>query len=145
MTLCIVGKQILDQLQKWAISLFKDVPNRNAPNPADEYWGKIPPFLPQKEASLLEIVPVGEQRLLSIAWPIWVVNQAQRDALVRTKPDQVFTEENSVSSHSNLSQYNVLISIRHINCPSDVSLTDCGSLAWTRRQRLITFVSSQQR
>ena len=109
MTLCIVGKQNLDQLQKWATSLFRDVPNRNAPNPADEYWGKIPPFLPQSEASLLEIVPVGEQRLLSLAWPIWVVDQAQRDTLIRTKPDQVCERVKLNDFSSDLPPYTALI------------------------------------
>jgi len=89
MTLCIVGQQGLGQLEKWARALFKDVPNREAPNPADEWWGTVPPFLPQTEASVLEVVPVGEQRSITLTWPIWVLDATQREALLRGKPDQI--------------------------------------------------------
>lgn len=89
MTLCISGKQDLNKLEVWAKKFFSEVPNKKAPNPADEYWGKIPPFLPQKEASVLEVVPVGESRRISLCWPIWVKDQSERDALLRSKPEQV--------------------------------------------------------
>ena len=89
MTLCIVGAQGLGQLERWARALFKDVPNRDAPDPADEWWGKVPPFLPQTEATVLEVVPVGEQRSVTLTWPIWVLDATQRAALLRSKPDQI--------------------------------------------------------
>ena len=89
MTLCISGKQDLNKLESWAKKFFSEVPNKKAPNPAEEYWGKIPPFLPQKEASVLEVVPVGESRRISLCWPIWVKDQAERDVLLRSKPEQV--------------------------------------------------------
>jgi insulysin len=89
MTLCISGKQGLDELEGWAKSYFSDIPNKNAPNPAAEYWGKIPPFIAQTEASVLEVVPVGESRRIALSWPIWVKNEAQRDILLRTKPEQI--------------------------------------------------------
>ena len=89
MTLAISGKQDLNQLESWTKKFFSDIPNKKAPSPADEYWGKIAPFLPQTEASVLEVVPVGESRRISLCWPIWVKNQGERDILLRTKPEQV--------------------------------------------------------
>ena len=89
MTLAISGKQDLNQLESWTKKFFSDIPNKKAPSPADEYWGKIPPFLPQKVASVLEVVPVGESRRISLCWPIWIKDQTERDVLLRTKPEQV--------------------------------------------------------
>lgn len=89
MTLCISGQQGLDKLESWTKKFFSDIPNKKAPNPAEEYWGKIPPFLPQNEASLLEVVPVGETRRIALCWPIWVKNQAERDGLLLAKPEQL--------------------------------------------------------
>ena len=89
MTLAISGKQDLNQLESWTKKFFSDIPNKKAPSPADEYWGKIPPFLPQKVASVLEVVPVGESRRISLCWPIWIKDQAERDVLLKTKPEQV--------------------------------------------------------
>ena len=89
MTLCISGKQSLDKLETWTKKFFSDIPDKKAPNPAGEYWGKIPPFLPQNEASVLEVVPVGESRRISLCWPIWVKDQTERDVLLRAKPEQI--------------------------------------------------------
>jgi secreted Zn-dependent insulinase-like peptidase len=89
MTLCISGQQDLNKLESWTRKFFSDIPNKKAPNPAEEYWGKIPPFLPQNEASLLEVVPVGESRRIALCWPLWVKNQAERNELLLAKPEQL--------------------------------------------------------
>jgi hypothetical protein len=72
------GRQDLDTLEKWVHKYFTPVPNKNAPDPALEWWGKVKPFIPQKAANVLEVVPVGELRRLSISWPVSIPSPERR-------------------------------------------------------------------
>ena len=69
MTVCVVGKESLSILEKWVDEFFGLVPDRQSSAPRNSWWGIIPPYLPQKEASALEVVPISEAaRSISISW-----------------------------------------------------------------------------
>jgi len=87
MTLCIVGKDKVSELEKMAVRYFEGVPNRKATVPASKWWGKTLPFLPQQAASLTEVVPVDEIRRLSMSWPITVSSADEREELLAIKPE----------------------------------------------------------
>lgn len=66
MTLCLLGKESLDELQQYAVDMFSDIPNQNLP--------KIDfdkdPFGPDSLTSIKFIQPVQDLRYLSLSWVI---------------------------------------------------------------------------
>lgn len=66
MTLSLLGKESLDQLQEYAVEMFSDIPNKNLP--------KIDfdpnPFDPESIGTMKYVVPVQDLRQLSINWVI---------------------------------------------------------------------------
>lgn len=65
MTLCVVGKQSLDQLQEWVQELFSDVPNSNcAPPPA---VGS--PYADAQLGIQQWVVPVKDTHSIAMGWP----------------------------------------------------------------------------
>lgn len=73
MTLCVLGKQPLSEMQRWVEEQFSAVPDRGTSNPSLQWWGKAPPFLEMVERDakvpLLKVVPVSVgSRFLSISW-----------------------------------------------------------------------------
>lgn len=91
MTLCIIGKESIGDLEQWARQYFSDVPNKNAPTPADEWRGLIDVYLPQKSATLLEVVPVAESRRLTMMWPISLPSRSAKAAALALKPESVIS------------------------------------------------------
>jgi len=90
MTLCVLGKQNLNVLEKWVNEFFVDVPaDTSRQAPALEWWGKVPPYMPQQSACLTRIVPVSEMRRLTLAWPVWIQTPSMRSFLLRTKPESI--------------------------------------------------------
>jgi len=90
MTLCVLGKEPLQELEKWISRKFSAVPSdASHVAPPLEWWGKISPYEPQQQASKLSVVPVGESRRLALAWPIWIKSPDMRGRLLRTKPEAV--------------------------------------------------------
>lgn len=105
MTLCIYGKQDVATLEKWARKHFADIPNKAAQAPELGWWGKISPYPynavsgPQQlqqsgegknEAGpVLEIVPAGAARRLSLQWPIWVKTPSRAELLHHVKPEAI--------------------------------------------------------
>ena len=78
MTLCISGKQSVEELEKWTRKYFSSIPDRvkdskdaavpvvsvvgtseSSESPSLQWWGKVSPYLPQIAASLQEIVPIS--------------------------------------------------------------------------------------
>lgn len=70
MTLCILGKDSIKDLESWVQNTFDMIPNRNTLNPALDYWGKVKPYIEQlvATATLLEVVPIAESRSISLSW-----------------------------------------------------------------------------
>jgi insulysin len=93
MTLCVSGKQSVAELEGWVNQYFSSIPDRNNPTPAEtQWWGKVEPYLPQSQASLLEIVPISEaSRYMSIAWPIWIKTPDKRQRLQLARPEVVLS------------------------------------------------------
>lgn len=93
MTLCLVGKQSLSDLQQWATRYFSTIPDLNNPSkPELQWWGQIQPYQDQQAASLLEIVPISEaSRSMSISWPIWIKTPELRDKWQLSRPEVVLS------------------------------------------------------
>lgn len=89
MTLCVAGKQPLQELEHWAERYFSSIPNNNAPAPEEEWRGQIEVFPQQKAASLQEVVPVSESRRMSLMWPIPFQTKDEKAALLTIKPESV--------------------------------------------------------
>jgi insulysin len=116
MTLCIYGKQGLDTLEKWTRAHFTGVPNRGEAGkgvgaPELQWWGKVSPY-PYATTSgagatttatatasgaagaamlppLVEVVPAGASRRLSVQWPIWVKTPSRAELLHHAKPETI--------------------------------------------------------
>jgi insulysin len=96
MSLCVSGKQSLDVLENWVKAKFSKVPDKNAEEPALQWWGKIAPYDDSDDsqpfATELQIVPISENiRSLSLSWPIWIRSPEQRQQLIASKPEQVIS------------------------------------------------------
>lgn len=66
MQLCLLGNESLDELEKYAVEMFSEIPNKNLSKvdfPTDPYKRDIP-------ANVLYVVPVQDLRQLSISWVI---------------------------------------------------------------------------
>jgi len=91
MTLAVCGKDDLDTLEKWVTAKFADVPNTNTP-PAEAKWaGKIAPIENLKTAakSTYSILPVQDDRSLSVEWILPYSNKEDRRARLQAKPQTV--------------------------------------------------------
>lgn len=91
MTLCIVGSQSLDELEKMTKKYFTAIKNKDIQNPYLDWWGKIKPYNSQNSASLLEIVPIGETKKLILSWPIWIKSQEEKYLLLKAKPELIIS------------------------------------------------------
>ena len=103
MTLCVCGKEGLGTLEKWVRRRFSSVPNKQVSPPEMEWWGKLAPYpystpsggalSTQVDVSikppLLEVVPVGQARRLTLQWPLWVRTPARKELLVHAKPEAI--------------------------------------------------------
>ena len=59
MTLAVLGKESLSQLQRTVDDLFKAVPNRGSGlRPSERWLGKVKPFLNNQPLQSFNIVPV---------------------------------------------------------------------------------------
>lgn len=93
MTLTILGRESLGDLEKMINDLFQSVPNTpDVANPAVKYWGIIPPYLPQAQnGKVLEAVPIGQLRSLSVSWPLWIKSEDEKQTLEHNKPAVVLS------------------------------------------------------
>eukprot|EP01039_Chlorochromonas_danica_P004184 gene4184-4597_t len=93
MTLCLYSNHNLADLEDLARRSFSNVPIRSQKNdPALAYLGKVIPFYEKDDALLLEIVPVGERRSLTLSWPIWISNLTYAKVLQDYKPEAILTD-----------------------------------------------------
>ena len=105
MTLCIVGKEDLSELERLAVKYFGVVSNKAVEPPATKWWGIVPAYLPQRAASLQEVVPVAEIRRLTLSWPISIPNPAARDAMLTTKPESAISHLLGHEGHGSLRSF----------------------------------------
>ena len=94
MTLCVSSPQPIAQMQRTVTQLFSAVPNKHTPNPTLEWWGRVPAFeapAAQQLPPLLQVVPVGEARRLTVSWPMWIRGEQQRKELLATKPENIIS------------------------------------------------------
>ena len=75
MTLCILGKDSIKDLESWVQNTFNKIPNRNTSDPALNWWGKVMPYTEHSSATLLEVVPIAESRTISLSWYIIIYNK----------------------------------------------------------------------
>merc|ERR1711968_45535 len=68
-----------------------------------EWWGKVAPYpfsTPSGAAEtapvdasikppLLEVVPAGQARRLSLQWPLWIKSPARKEFLLHAKPEAI--------------------------------------------------------
>lgn len=66
MSLAILGRESLDELQDLAEKIFLEVPNRNATVPT---WPKSP-YGPEFLQTRIEVVPIKDIRSIAINFPI---------------------------------------------------------------------------
>ncbi|CAN0212642.1 unnamed protein product, partial [Phaeothamnion confervicola] len=68
MTLCIVGKQSLDELQRWSEDMFAAVPDKGIPAPSTAWAGTVPPFVPEEAPTEHDVVPVQVRKPELLFW-----------------------------------------------------------------------------
>lgn len=96
MTLSVLGKQGISELEAWVTKSFAEIPDspehKKVADPEDQWWGKEQPYLTQTAASLIEVVPVSPaMRALTISWPVWIQNPEERKQLLFTRPETVIS------------------------------------------------------
>lgn len=91
MTLSVLGKESLEDLQALVARCFDEVPNNNQKDPSISWVGVVPPYLPQSAASLLEVVPITQSRSITLSWPLWIRTSDERRELLRSKPAVVLS------------------------------------------------------
>ncbi|GJQ08370.1 hypothetical protein GpartN1_g3307.t1 [Galdieria partita] len=68
MTLCVLSKQSLDELEQLIVPLFSSVPNRSTSAPYT-FYRNLPVFKQDSFGSVYKLVPVQDRRTLQILWP----------------------------------------------------------------------------
>ncbi|CAM9359574.1 unnamed protein product, partial [Laminaria digitata] len=97
MTLAVLGKEPLSQLQRTVDDLFKKVPNRgNGLRPSERWLGKVKPFMNNQPLQAFNIVPVQELRSMTVSWPLSFETEQERKELRDAKP---FTYIGSLLGH----------------------------------------------
>ena len=66
MSLAVLGKQCLDDLEKTVVDLFENVENKNGEAPL---WYEHP-YLPEDNWSITRIVPIQDMRIVSLLFAI---------------------------------------------------------------------------
>ena len=66
MTLCLLGKESLDELQQYAVEMFSDIPNKNL----SKVDFDKDPYKRDSGVNVLYVTPVQDLRQLSISWVI---------------------------------------------------------------------------
>ena len=119
MTLSVLGKESLEDLQALVVRCFDEVPNNNQKDPSISWVGVVPPYLPQSAASLLEVVPITQSRSITLSWPLWIRTSDERRELLRSKPAVVLSHllghEGTGSLRSYLSRKGWINSIQAYN------------------------------
>ncbi|CAM9514752.1 unnamed protein product, partial [Hapterophycus canaliculatus] len=97
MTLVVLGKESLSQLQGTVDKMFAPVPNRGSGRRPSEKWrGKVKPFFNNQPLQAYNIVPVQELRSVAVAWPWSFETAEEKRAVLNAKP---FTYIGSLLGH----------------------------------------------
>ena len=87
MTLAVVGREPLDQLEEWVTKMFSGVPNNDVPPPERSWAGKVAPFTNGNE--VLSVVPIKDDRSFTISWVLPFTSKEDRKMKLETKPDAI--------------------------------------------------------
>lgn len=76
MTLCVLGKESLQDMKRWVESQFAPVLDRNVASPALTWWGSVAPYVEmlnrEVKIPLLQVVPASEgMNYLTLSWYVW--------------------------------------------------------------------------
>eukprot|EP00752_Nemacystus_decipiens_P006180 g5577.t1 len=87
MTLAVLGKESLSQLQGTVDAMFSAVPNRGTGlRPSEKWLGRVKPFFNNRPLQAYNIVPVQDLRSVAIAWPLSYETPDERRAFLAAKP-----------------------------------------------------------
>lgn len=90
MTLAVTGREDLGTLEKWVTDKFSAVPNKNVPPPEARWAGRVAPIDPVKAAKeTYAVVPVQDDRAVTIEWILPYTGKEERQARVEAKPQNV--------------------------------------------------------
>ena len=87
MKLAVIGREPLDTLQSWVVPLFSSVRNTHQPT---HFMPPVPAFPPKVLGTRLSVVPVKEMRRLTLAFPLPIDWEQQKDMQVRCTPYKHF-------------------------------------------------------
>ena len=99
MSLAIVAPQSLSSLKKMVYNAFDSIPNnpdRYTKKPEEAWAGIVPPFAPgtsivPAQKSIVEIVPVADQRQVTLTWPIIYESLEDKEDQYVNKPAYYLT------------------------------------------------------
>jgi len=106
MTLCVLGREPLADLQQWVSQMFATVPDRHSPSPELQWWGRIVPYcemlpppsssareLQPRDVRVLQVVPVDQgTSYLAVTWSMWVRSPSERAELQAASPSLVVAD-----------------------------------------------------
>ena len=132
MTLCIIGSQSPDELEKMTRKYFTAIKNKEIQDPCLNWWGTIEPYSKQNSASLLEIVPIGNTKKLILTWPIWIKSQDEKYVLLKTKPELVISH---LLGHEGIGSVRSLLVkngwCNDISAATSIEISDCQTFEVT--------------
>lgn len=137
MTLCIIGSQSLQELESYVLKYFSEIPNKQTTDPALRYWGLIPPFLTSDSlgtshdrvsCKVIEIVPVEDVKKLTLAWPIWIKSEEERNKYLHLKPETIISH---LIGHEGSGSINSYLKLKNWGNSVQASVTtDTSDLQW---------------
>jgi hypothetical protein len=73
MTLCVLGKESLQDMKRWVEVQFAPVLDRNVASPALAWWGSVSPYVEmlnrEVKIPLVQVVPASEgMNYLTLSW-----------------------------------------------------------------------------
>ena len=132
MTLCVLGSQSLDELEKMTRKYFTAIKNKEIEDPCLSWWGKLEPYSKQNSASLLEIVPIGDTKKLILNWPIWIKSQDEKYVMLKTKPELVISH---LLGHEGIGSIRSLLVkngwCNDISASTSIEISDCQTFEVT--------------
>ena len=93
----VTGREDLGTLEKWVTDKFSAVPNKNVPPPEARWAGRVAPIDPVKAAKeTYAVVPVQDDRAVTIEWILPYTGKEERQARVEAKPQNVIGARGAV-------------------------------------------------
>jgi insulysin len=129
MTLCVLGKESLTDLEKLVKECFTNIRSNDKHRaPPLKWWGKIEPYIKNKynAAVLTNVVPVSETRRLTLSFPVWINSPSVRAKLLKTKPESIISHLIGHEGEGSLRSY--LVSKGWANCVNTGISNDVSDL-----------------